>query len=178
MPVHVHAWRGRKLSDRSISGRRFKGSRYYLVSAWFTLPRLAAVKPTCECTPGAVCSCRVLVGAALALSAAGSAVVHLLPEGPPHEAQEILNLLQMSSFLKDTCLVPDLAGALLAQRAELAEQLVAGLAAAILKFSQPQATEVWQREAGSPWGLLPALGQVSLRLQGLPLFVVLDHPFA
>lgn len=116
------------------------------------------------------CFCRALIGAALTQIDTSSAMVDLLPEGPGREDQQISHLLQLRRFLDE----PELAGALLAHRAGLAEQLVAGLAAAMKEANGPQVTEARKKEAICPWGLLAARGQVMLWLHGLPACIVLD----
>lgn len=87
---------------------------------------------------GSVCACRSLFGAALALSASGSALVHLLPEGSARQAQQISMLTQLVRLLNE----PDLADALLAQHADLGEQFVAGLAAVLKEAADPRTAEV------------------------------------
>lgn len=81
-------------------------------------------------------------------------MVHLLPEGQARETQRASNVLQLCRFLAE----PELADALLAQHAELAEQLLAGLAAAMQQKAFQQAAEVRQREAAYLMWSLSALG--------------------
>lgn len=92
---------------------------------------------------GCVWACRALAGAALALTAARSAVLCLLPEGRACDDLRISNVHQLCQLLVH----PELAGALREQEAGLAEQLVAGVAAALQEALDTQATEVRQREA-------------------------------
>lgn len=92
-------------------------------------------------------ACRALIGAALGHSAASAALVHLLPVGPSRKAQQISNVPQLCRLLAE----PELAGAVMAQHAELAEELVTGLAAAMEDAADLQATQVRQSGSHALW---------------------------
>lgn len=86
---------------------------------------------------------RALIGAALAQAVASSASVELLPEGSLCNAQRNSNVFQLCRILRE----PDLAGPLLAQHDQLAEQLVTGLEAAVKGATNPEVMTVDLSEA-------------------------------